>query len=230
PGQVFLLAQRQFDVVAHPHPGEEAAAVLLEHHRRPGRRPGDALPPQQDLAGGGCEQAGDALQQGRLAAPGRADDADQFTGVQGEGEVAHRLDVPAVSLVDLPQRPHVEHVPSFRGWARPVAAGPVAGHDALLERRRPWYQARARRSTTRNARARSTPSSPSSRMPLHISGMAKPRWNWTTAKPRPLLAANISLMTIRMTPIDSACRSPAKICGDADGRTRWRRRAGPARP
>ena len=37
-----------------------------------------------------------------------------------------------------------------------------------------------------------------------MSEMAKLRWNWTMAKPRPLLAANISLITIRMMPIDRA--------------------------
>ena len=57
-------------------------------------------------------------------------------------------------------------------------------------------------------------------MPLHISGMAKVRWNWTMVKPSPLLAANISLITIRMIPIDSACRIPAMICGLAAGSTR----------
>jgi hypothetical protein len=45
-------------------------------------------------------------------------------------------------------------------------------------------------------------------MPLHISGIAKLRWNCTMVKPRPLLAANISLITIRMIAMDRACRSP----------------------
>ena len=67
-------------------------------------------------------------------------------------------------------------------------------------------------------------------MPLHISGMAKLRWNCTMVKPSPLLAANISLITIRMIAIDSAWRRPATICGPAAGSTRWRSRASPVIP
>jgi hypothetical protein len=63
-----------------------------------------------------------------------------------------------------------------------------------------------------------------------ISGMAKPRWNWTMVKPRPLEAANISLITIRMMPIESAWRIPATICGLAERSTRCRSRAGPRMP
>ena len=44
---------------------------------------------------------------------------------------------------------------------------------------------------------------PSRRMPVHISGMAKVRWNCSVVKPMPLVAANISLMTMRMMPIES---------------------------
>ena len=65
---------------------------------------------------------------------------------------------------------------------------------------------------------------------LHMSGIAKLRWNCTMVKPSPLLAANISLMTIRMMPMDSACRSPAKICGLAERSTTCRSRAAPVRP
>jgi hypothetical protein len=67
-------------------------------------------------------------------------------------------------------------------------------------------------------------------MPLHISGMAKPRWNWMMVNPRPLEAANISLMTMRMMPIDRAWRIPVTICGLAARSTRWRSRATPAMP
>ena len=57
-------------------------------------------------------------------------------------------------------------------------------------------------------------------MPLHISGMAKPRWNWMMVNPRPLEAANISLITMRMMPIDRAWRIPVTICGLAARSTR----------
>ena len=36
-------------------------------------------------------------------------------------------------------------------------------------------------------------------MPVHISGIAKLRWNCTMVKPRPFVAANISLMTMRIS-------------------------------
>ena len=67
-------------------------------------------------------------------------------------------------------------------------------------------------------------------MPLHISGMAKLRWNWMIAKPSPLKLPNSSLMTIRMIEIDSAWRMPATICGLAEGSTRWRSLAAPLIP
>ncbi len=60
-----------------------------------------------------------------------------------------------------------------------------------------------------------------------MPGIANERWNCTTVKPRPLLAANISLITMRMMPTDSAWRRPAKICGLADGSTTSRSRAAP---
>ena len=60
--------------------------------------------------------------------------------------------------------------------------------------------------------------------------MAKLRWNCTSAKPSPLLAANISLITIRMIPMDSACRIPVTICGLAERSTRCHSRAGPPMP
>ncbi len=49
-------------------------------------------------------------------------------------------------------------------------------------------------------------------------------------KPSPLLAANISLITIRMIPIDSAWLMPVMICGLAAGSTRTRILAGPRSP
>ena len=71
---------------------------------------------------------------------------------------------------------------------------------SLVERsRRPWYQAQRppldepeehgqqRRRAGRAGGCRST-----------SRGIAKLRWNWTMVKPRPLLAANISLITMRM--------------------------------
>ena len=67
-------------------------------------------------------------------------------------------------------------------------------------------------------------------MPDHISGMAKDRWNWTMVKPSPEDEANISEMTIRISPRDRDWRTPAMICGLAEGSTRYRRRAQPSMP
>ena len=49
------------------------------------------------------------LQQRRLAAAGRADEADELAGVDGEGEVPDRLDRARCVLVDLLQAADVEH-------------------------------------------------------------------------------------------------------------------------
>jgi hypothetical protein len=50
-------------------------------------------------------------------------------------------------------------------------------------------------------------------MPVHICGIAKPRWNCTIAAPRPRFAPNSSLITMRMTPMDSAWRAPVATRG-----------------
>ena len=67
-------------------------------------------------------------------------------------------------------------------------------------------------------------------IPAQVSAMAKLRCAWTTAKPSPLVAANSSLITMRMIATESPCRRPAKICGLALGSTRWRSRAEPVMP
>ena len=153
----------------------------------PGGGPVDRRAVQATSPPVGVEQAGDALQQRRLAAAGRADDADEFARVDGEGEVAQRLDAAAATR----RRPSAGRGrrASDVSFGQGFAAGPGAGRGT-----RPAPG--ARRAGTAATRAK--PSSPSSRMPVHISGMAKLRWNWTMVKPRPLLAANISLITIRM--------------------------------
>ncbi|GFJ93896.1 hypothetical protein Prum_075380 [Phytohabitans rumicis] len=91
-----LLLQRELDVLADGEPRKQAAPVLLEHHRHPGRGTGDRCAVEADLAAGRAEQAGDAAQQGGLAGAGRADDADQFAPPDPEGEIAYGLDVAAV--------------------------------------------------------------------------------------------------------------------------------------
>src|SRR5690606_6218469 len=168
---------------------------------------------EEHLPAGRRDEPGDALQQRRLPRTRRADHAHQIAAVDGERQVTDGLDGAAMPVVHLVQAAHVEQ------WV---------GHRApRFDLRCPAYQKSTRRSTNRIAVPRTTPSRPRTMMPVHISLSAKVRWNWMTVKPRPLLAANISLITIRMMPIDNACRAPVMICGLAERTTRCHSRAMP---
>src|SRR5690606_18585380 len=81
----------------------EAAAVLLEDERHVGGRPGDALALELDDARRRPQEAGDALEERRLAASGRADDDHELARVHLEADVADRLDAARRGLVDLAQ-------------------------------------------------------------------------------------------------------------------------------
>src|SRR5215211_6098061 len=74
----LLVAQRQRDVAAHRHPRQQRARVLLEDQRHLGRRRRHPAATQLDRAGARLEQPGHALEQRRLAAARRADDADEL--------------------------------------------------------------------------------------------------------------------------------------------------------
>jgi hypothetical protein len=78
PGQ----PHRQLDVLGDGEPGEQRR--FLEHHR------GAAA--DLDLAAGRGFEAGDEIQDGRLAAPGCADQADELTAFDGEIDIAQRGD------------------------------------------------------------------------------------------------------------------------------------------
>src|SRR5690606_14571288 len=198
-------AQRQLHVVAYPQPREQAAPVLLEDHRQPGRRAGDRYALDLDGARGGRQQPGDAPQQRGLAAAARPDHAHEPAVGHGEAQLADRLHPPAVAVVHLAQAAYLEHV-----------------YPSLWTARIPWYQASTHRSARRNSSDSATPISPRTITPDHISGYRKLRWNCTTVNPIPSLAAHISLMTVRMIPIGSACRAPVMICGLAPRSSRWR--------
>src|SRR5690606_32687493 len=88
----LLVLERQLDVAPHREPGVEAAAILLEDERHVLGRPRDGLAVELDDARGGGEQPGDALEQGRLAAPRGADDAYELAAAHLEADVADRLD------------------------------------------------------------------------------------------------------------------------------------------
>jgi hypothetical protein len=99
----LLVLERQLDVAAHGEPGVEAPSVLLEDECHVRRRAGHALAVDLHVPLRRAQQPGDAFQQGRLAAAGRPDDADQLAGAHLEADVADRLNVAGRGLVDLLQ-------------------------------------------------------------------------------------------------------------------------------
>src|SRR5205823_3373261 len=97
---------------------------------------------------------------------------DELAVLDGQRDVAERLDLAAVPVVDLAQGADFQHrFPSI------LSAVQLPLRSAA---RAPWYQFRTRPSTSRKARARTTPSRPRTNTPLHISGIWKPRWNSMT--------------------------------------------------
>jgi hypothetical protein len=93
--------QAKGNVALDRHPGEQG--VLLEHHAAIGPRFGDALVPYQDLARGGMRKPGNRIQQGRLAAARRAEQADELAAVDVQVDVLERNDLASMAgkyLVD----------------------------------------------------------------------------------------------------------------------------------
>ena len=89
--------QGQLHVAARREPRQQRG--LLEHERRPRRA-------QVDLAGGRFLQPGDEVEQRRLAAARRAEQADELAGAHGELDVAqrgHGVRAGAEGLADLAQ-------------------------------------------------------------------------------------------------------------------------------
>ena len=70
-------AEADADILRYLHPREEMWS--LEHHDPARRRPFDFLVVEMHRAFGGTIQAGDDVQQGRLAAAGAADDGQRLT-------------------------------------------------------------------------------------------------------------------------------------------------------
>ena len=83
------LGHGQLDVVIDRQPGQQA--VVLEDHGPVGARRVDLAPVQGDRAAGHVGQTGDQVQQGRLAAAGMADDADEFALVDRQGDVGQHM-------------------------------------------------------------------------------------------------------------------------------------------
>ena len=68
----------QADVVVHRAPGQQGAAIVLEHKGHFARRPGHGLPLALDAAAAGGHKTGCRAQQRGLAAAGRANEADEL--------------------------------------------------------------------------------------------------------------------------------------------------------
>src|SRR5207302_10584137 len=93
-------------------------------------QPGDLLAEQPDLAGVGFEEAGDDVEQGRLAGTVGADQAEDLAVVDREADVVDRLH-PAEALAHATE---LEHDVSLLAAAT-VPAG-RGGHDAAAGCRR----------------------------------------------------------------------------------------------
>ena len=82
------LLHAEGDVVGDAQPGEERR--VLEHDAAIGAGPAHALAADTHLALVGALEAGDEVEQRRLAAPRRADQADELAVVDGERHLAQR--------------------------------------------------------------------------------------------------------------------------------------------
>ena len=73
---------------------------ILEHDAAVHAVAGDGLAADADLAGGGREKAGDDVEQRRLAAARRADQAEELRGLDVEADVLHAGDPAGGRVVD----------------------------------------------------------------------------------------------------------------------------------
>src|SRR5207247_1523748 len=87
--QVSLLARAKGDVLPHGHPRKEGE--VLEHHAAVAARAGDGRVVDAHVAGGGLFETRDDPQQGRLAAAGRADQADELALVDEQVDMVQGL-------------------------------------------------------------------------------------------------------------------------------------------
>jgi hypothetical protein len=96
------LHRPEADILVHRHPGEEP--VILEHHAAIGAGAGHRFSCHPQLAGGCGLETGDAAEQGRLAAAGGADEADELAPRDVEVDRRQRLDGVAGDLEALAPR------------------------------------------------------------------------------------------------------------------------------
>src|SRR5262249_16692195 len=104
-----LHFQAEGDVAERGAPREQLGKVL-EHHAAVETMAGHRLAADADLAGAGSEEAGDDVEQRRLAAARRPDDADELGGLDREthprdaGHAAARRVVGEAHVADLDMR------------------------------------------------------------------------------------------------------------------------------
>ena len=102
------------DVAQHRRPGHQRE--ILEHEGALRSRRADRLAVDRDRAGVGLDQPGDDLEQRRLAAAARAEQAGQLAARKVEVDAAQRLDV----AVDLADAAHLDDRIDWRGHRRLV--------------------------------------------------------------------------------------------------------------
>src|SRR5690606_10478352 len=92
-----LHLQAEGDVVAHAAPGQQG--VMLKDHAALRRWPGHGLAIDAQVSAAGREVPGQGAEQGRLATPGGAEDADELPRLDVEVQALHRLE----GVLALPQ-------------------------------------------------------------------------------------------------------------------------------
>src|SRR5581483_11443091 len=91
----------------HRAPGKER--VTLENHAAIWPRSGDRMAVDENLAAGGILQPGDDADEGRLAAAGRANDADELAAVDIERHFLERDVRGAIGAERLVEIAHPQH-------------------------------------------------------------------------------------------------------------------------
>ena len=109
--------QREGDVLLHRLPGQELIE-LLEHHDPIGARVRDRVPLEPHLALHRMEVARDPLEQGRLAAPRRAEQDEAIGGVDLEPDPVGRGDQVLLGLVLEGDAVDIEYRGGGRGGTR----------------------------------------------------------------------------------------------------------------
>src|SRR6185369_15029343 len=188
------------DVVQHGLPREQGER--LEHHAALRARSGDGLAVQQDLAARLWHEAGDHVQDGRLAAARWAHHGDEFPLVHTQRHVAHGGDFPAGVGVEIGLRQiaqaQILHGCAFTNPQRcPVARSMGASTQP---------------STTYHSR-------PSTTMPTRISTTEPARRASNIMKPTPLVPTTISVAISARQPKPRPLRRPVMMLGSAPGNT-----------